>query len=88
MTIFKETQRPTYGMWCYGCKAEVDVDVFNDDTDRAHKELENKAKALGWGMGLMASGQAYYSCADCAAGLFNFNVFHGHPLSPQESASE
>jgi hypothetical protein len=70
-----------YGMWCYDCKEGVDVDLIDEDTERAHRELENKAKSLGWGMGLMASGQAYYSCPGCAPCLFNFRVFHGYPTA-------
>jgi len=60
----------TYGMRCYGCKAEVDVICGKN----AHLRLEEKARRLGWGMGLMASGQAYFSCPDCASGLYNFKI--------------
>lgn len=68
-----------YGMWCYGCKEGIEVDLIDDDTQRASKELENKGKSLGWGMGLVASGQAFYSCRDCSPCLYNFRTFAGHP---------
>jgi len=68
-----------YGMYCYGCREEIDVDMVNDDHARASRELENKAKAKGWGMGLVTSGEAFYSCPGCAPGLFNFHVFAGYP---------
>jgi hypothetical protein len=67
-----------YGMWCYGCKEDIEVDLIDDDTERASKELENKGRGLGWGMGLVASGQAFYSCPGCAPCLYNFRIFPGH----------
>lgn len=79
MTAFKVTAKPTYGMWCYDCKEDIEVDLIDDDTQRASRELESKAAALGWGLGLVASGQAYYSCPNCAVGLFNFKVLHPRP---------
>lgn len=67
-----------YGMHCYGCEEGIEVDLVNNDVQHASRELENIGKAAGWGMGLMSSGQAYYSCPGCAPCLYNFRVFHGY----------
>ena len=64
-----------YGMWCYGCKEGIEVDLIGDDIPRASKELEQKVGALGWGMGLVASGEAFYSCPGCSPCLYNFRPF-------------
>ncbi len=79
-----------YGMHCYYCKEEIEVDLVNDDVQRASRELENVGKAASWGMGLMASGQAYYSCPGCAPGLYNFRVFHGYAMTstPHRTAED
>lgn len=71
------TQR-SYGVHCYNCDESVNVDFDHGDYMRANQETEDKAAKLGWGIGLMASGQAYFSCPDCAGGLFNF-----HQLVPR-----
>lgn len=48
-------------MGCYDCPDKI---VGNDAA-----EVDRAAGAAGWKMGLMPSGQAYYSCPECALGL-------------------
>lgn len=50
-------------MTCYNCDASI------DGKDLA--EVDQKAVEAKWCLGLMLSGQAYYSCPDCASGLFS-----------------
>lgn len=50
-----------WGMGCYNCPAQI---VGQSATD-----VDRKGNEAGWRVGLMASGQAYYSCPECAGGL-------------------
>lgn len=58
-----------WGMGCYNCPAQI---TGNDSV-----EVDNLAIAAGWQIGLMPSGQAYYSCPECAGGLLG-----SQPLLP------
>lgn len=62
-----------YGMGCYNCDADIE--------GTSNEDVEHNAIKANWHIGLMASGQAYYSCPDCANGLFNAT-----PLVPVLSA--
>lgn len=62
----------TYGFECWnvrGCRNEIAAPT--------REEAEQAVYDAGWQIGLVQSGQAYYSCPDCANALFATN-----PLFP------
>lgn len=52
-----------WGMGCYNCPAQI---VGSDSF-----EVDRKAIAAGWKIGLQPSGQAYYCCPECISGLLS-----------------
>ncbi|MGY3581461.1 hypothetical protein ACVIGB_000469 [Bradyrhizobium sp. USDA 4341] len=68
----------SYGMICYSCDASI------DGKDLA--EVDEKAIEAKWAIGLALSGQAYYSCPDCASGLLGARPLH--PLNPPRETVE
>jgi hypothetical protein len=62
----------SYGMICYNCDASIE--------GKNLAEVDEKAIQGKWALGLTSSGQAYYSCPECASGLFGATALH--PLDP------
>lgn len=58
----------SYGMACYNCEASIDGEDL--------VEVDRRAVEAKWCLGLMMSGQAYYTCPDCAPGLFRATPLH------------
>ena len=58
----------SYGMTCYNCEASIDGEDL--------AEVDRKAVEAKWCLGLMLSGQAYYTCPDCATGLLKATPLH------------